>query len=140
MLNKAIKIAIDAHEGQFDKGGKPYILHPLKIMAEFKDEELMIIGVLHDVVEDSDWTIAKLKVEGFSYRVLDAVDLLTKKPGDDYFKDYLYKVCLNSDALKVKIADMEHNLDISRIEYLTLKDVERVNKYKIALPMLKGAL
>ena len=129
MLDLALKIATEAHKGQKDKGGRDYINHPLTVASLCDTEEEKIVALLHDVVEDTDVTLQNLKDYGFSSEILDAVNCITKKPGVSY-DDYLLKVKNNELARKVKIADMTHNSDISRIPNPTDKDYARVEKYK----------
>ena len=139
-LAKAISVATAAHEGQFDKGGKPYILHPLHLMNQLMfDIPLAVIAVLHDVVEDSAYTFDDLVMEGFSDRVLAALILLTHNDLDDYLQDYIPKVCSNHDAIRVKRKDLEHNSDITRLKSVQDKDLERLQKYHAAYTMLAEA-
>ena len=131
-LGIAIKIAVDAHEGQFDKAGKPYILHPLKVMhyTKSEDEEILAIAVLHDAVEDNKaitWQF--LYEKELSDRVVAGVMSLTKMPGETY-EQYKHKVKCNPDAIKVKLADLRHNSDIRRLKGVTQKDIDRVAKYQ----------
>ena len=138
-LARAISIATKAHEGQFDKGGKPYILHPLHLMSQLMfDPQLATIAVLHDVVEDSNITMDGLAIEGFSVRVLCAVDALTKKPNVNY-DDYLNDICSNYDAIRVKRKDLEHNSDITRLKGIETKDIIRMEKYHKAFVRLTEA-
>ena len=141
-LAKAIEIATTTHSGQFDKGGKPYILHPLHLMTQLMfDVELAIIAVLHDVIEDSNGkvTLNSLKDEGFSDRVLIALDLLTHKKNDDYITVYIQNISKNYDAIRVKRKDLEHNSDITRLKGLRPKDIERIAKYYEAFTLLGQA-
>ncbi len=139
-LAKAISIATLAHEGQFDKGGKPYILHPLHLMNQLMfDVQLAVIAVLHDVVEDSSYTFDDLVSEGFSDRVLAALVLLTHDDSEDYLEDYIPKICTNHDAIRVKRKDLEHNSDITRLKGVRDKDLERLRKYHAAFTMLSDA-
>ena len=130
MINRAIQIACDAHYCQFDKGGKSYILHCLEVMNLLKTdcEYLKTIAILHDTVEDSSFTITDLRSYGFPARVLMAVDLLSKKE-DQTNQEYLNAICLNRDAMLVKLADLEHNSKISRQPNLRRKDFDRLEKY-----------
>ena len=132
MLSNAIKLATNAHAGQFDKGGVPYILHPLKVMHYLKsdDEELQCIAVLHDVVEDCNVTWEDLEKEGMSVRVIHAVSLLTKIPGQSYI-EYKNGVKSNNDAIRVKLADLRHNSDIRRLKGVTEKDLARIARYNV---------
>ena len=130
-LALGIRIAVDTHDGQFDKSGQPYILHPLNLMSQLMfDVELATIAVLHDVVEDSKGkiTIEVLRELGFSSRVLIAVDLLTHKPTDSY-EEYIEKICPSYDAIRIKRKDLEHNSSITRLKGITAKDHARMDKY-----------
>ncbi len=129
LLNKAVELAHIAHDGQVDKGGQPYIGHPLRVMNNVKTNDEKIVAVLHDTIEDSDLTLEDLRVAGFSDRVIEAIDAITKLEGEKS-KDYLKRVMSNPIALKVKIADMTDNADISRIPNPTDKDRERTRIYK----------
>ena len=137
-LDRAIQIAVRAHSGQIDKGGAPYILHPLRLMFEMNTTVEQIVAVLHDVVEDSQWTLESLRDEGFSEEALAAVDCLTHKKGETY-KDFIERVRTNALARDVKIADLADNLDVSRIPELTDTDFQRVKKYQEALAWLLGS-
>jgi len=129
MLDRAIEIAKTAHEGQVDKGGHPYINHPLRVMNNLETVEEKIVAVLHDAVEDSDLQIEDLRTEGFGEEILLAIAAITKLEGEKR-KDYLKRVELNKIALRVKIADMSDNADISRIPNPTDRDKERTRIYK----------
>lgn len=142
MLARAVNIASEVHLNQFDKGGKPYILHPLHLMQQLLfDTELAVIAVLHDVIEDSNgvWTIERLRQEGFSERVLDALILLTHDSADDYLTVYIPAICTNFDAIRVKRKDLEHNSSVTRLKGLREKDFKRLEKYCIAFKMLGDA-
>ncbi|MEA5418722.1 GTP pyrophosphokinase [Spirulina sp. CCNP1310] len=139
LLNVAIALAHQAHQGQMDKGGHPYIGHPLRVMAAMGDEEAKIVAVLHDAIEDSDLSLADLTAAGFPAVITQALDALTKRAGEAY-EDYLQRVMANPLALRVKIADMEDNCDLSRIAQPTAKDYARLAKYQGILPRLKAAL
>jgi len=134
-LGKAISIAAQAHEGQSDKADAPYILHPLRVMMRMTTEAERITAVLHDVIEDTDWTIECLRREGFHAEILDALDCLTKQENEEYGK-FIERVTLNPLAVKVKMADLEDNLDVSRLKNVTEADTKRLEKYKQALLML----
>lgn len=139
-LSHAILLASKAHAGQFDKGGKPYILHPLHLMSQLLfDTELATIAVLHDTIEDSSLTIKKLRAIGFSNRVLEALDLLTHKTHQDYLLDYIPAIATNIDAIRVKRKDLEHNSDITRLRSLREKDFARLEKYSRAFHYLTRA-
>ena len=127
-LEDAIQIAAQAHKGQSDKAGAPYILHPLRMMMRLKTEAEMITAILHDVVEDTDWTIEKLREKGFSEEVLEAVECVTNREGESY-EQFIERAGKNPIARQVKIADLEDNMNIQRIGEISLKDLERLKKY-----------
>lgn len=133
-LSRMLLLATNRHDGQFDKGGNPYILHPLKVMHYLKtdDEELMCIAIGHDLVEDTfkcaEDGIASLRHYGMSERVISGILALTKKP-DESFEDYKARVKANPDAVKVKMADLRHNSDIRRLKGVRAKDIERIERY-----------
>lgn len=141
MLGTAIALAARIHESQKDKGGKPYILHPLRLMMRLRcdDEELMSIAVLHDVVEDSEVTISDLTDMGFSKRVTDALFLLTHVKGDSY-EAYIRKIGTSRDATLVKLEDLRDNSDITRLKGLTEKDHARLMKYNKSFVYLMGVM
>ncbi len=139
MLNKAIELAHIAHKGQLDKGGNPYINHPLRVMNNVETIEEKIVAVLHDVVEDSEVTLEDLRIAEFSDRIIAAVNAITKVEGEKR-EDYLQRVMGNPIALRVKIADMTDNADISRIPNPTKRDRERIRIYKKTLLKLKKNL
>ncbi len=136
--NKTLEFVKKAFEGKTDKGGKPYIEHLLFVANKMKSEEEKIVGLLHDIVEDIEGiTLETLKQMGYSENIVKAVDAMTKRKGEDY-EEYLKRVKQNPIARKVKLADLEHNMDLSRIENPTEKDYERIEKkYKKALKILK---
>jgi (p)ppGpp synthase/HD superfamily hydrolase len=137
MLGKAIALAAKVHETQKDRGGKAYILHPLRMMMRLRteDEELMAIAVLHDTVEDGDIDLQYLRTVGFSERVIAAVDALTKREGEDY-DDFIRRAALNPDAKVVKREDLRDNSDITRLKGLRQKDFVRLEKYSRAFVYL----
>lgn len=128
-LSKAIEIATQAHQGQVDKAGKPYISHPLAVMGLVERESEKIVAVLHDVVEDTPITLTNLAAEGFSPECVAAVDAITKRDGEP-LENCLERVKSNPIAIKVKLADLTHNMDLSRIAALTAKDFARIERYK----------
>ena len=137
MLDKAIQCAVKAHAGQKDKAGAPYILHPLRIMMKMDSQAGMIAAMLHDVVEDSSVTLADLRAEGFSEEVIAAVDHLTRREGEAY-EIFINRLRHNPLAVKVKLADLEDNMDIRRIEYVTEHDIDRLQKYQTAREKLSA--
>lgn len=130
LLGKVLVLATNAHAGQFDRGGTPYIMHPLKVMHYLKsdDEELQCVALLHDVIEDTKTTWQDLRDIGCTERVLEAVSALTKMPGQSY-DEYKERVFANEDAMRVKTADLRHNTDIRRLKGVTQKDIDRIAKY-----------
>ena len=137
LLILAIDIATQAHTGQLDKAGKPYISHPLTVMAKMDTLESKIVAVLHDVIEDSDVTIADLVEQGFPSLITEAIAAITKLDGELY-ENYILRVKSNAIALQVKIADMKHNMDLSRIANPTEKDFQRLAKYQNVLQQLEA--
>ena len=137
-LERAIAIAARAHEGQVDKAGAPYILHPLRMMLAVDTPDARMAAVLHDVVEDTDVTIEQMRAEGFPPEVLHAVEALTKRPEEeDDYEAFIRRVAPNPLAREVKLADLRDNCDLSRIARLTEKDLARVEKYKRAIQYLE---
>jgi (p)ppGpp synthase/HD superfamily hydrolase len=136
-LDKALQIAIKVHQHQKDRHGKYYILHPIRVMIRVDSEEEQIVAILHDVVEDSEWSIEMLRKEGFSENILEAIDCLTKKDGEDYM-DYINRNRENHIARQVKIADLEDNMDMRRIQNFSNADVIRMKKYQTAWRYLKN--
>lgn len=137
-LDLAMKIAMKAHEKQEDKAGFPYVLHPLHLMNQFETEDMKILAVLHDVVEDSSYTLRALAI-AFPAYLIEALDNLTKRKNEDYF-EYLDRVRTNpwrAMTIPIKIADLKHNSDISRLLFITEKDIQRMEKYKKALDILE---
>jgi (p)ppGpp synthase/HD superfamily hydrolase len=136
-LEKAIDTSLYAHRGQFDKAGKPYVSHPIYLACKMRTEEEKIVALLHDVVEDTDVTLEDLEQEGFAKDIITAIKAITKEDGEDYF-DYIKRVKKNLLATKVKIEDLKHNMDITRIKEPKEKDFERLEKYKKAMEILMG--
>jgi (p)ppGpp synthase/HD superfamily hydrolase len=127
-LGKAIAIAAQAHQDQYDKAGAPYILHPLRMMLRMSSETEMMAAILHDVVEDTDWTLDQLRQAGFSEEVVQAVACLTHRSHETY-DEFIARVHTNAIASKVKLADLEDNMDMRRLCTLTGKDTERLHQY-----------
>ncbi|KGU85886.1 HD domain-containing protein [Pseudomonas mediterranea] len=136
-LEKAIAISARAHEGQTDKGGSPYILHPLKVMLRLAHHDERIVAVLHDVVEDTRVTLADLRNEGFSEAVLAAIDSLTKREGETY-QAFIERAGRDPLARRVKLADLAENSDLSRLDRPSQNDLERVEKYRKAAEYLSA--
>ena len=137
-LEDAVSIAALAHRGQKEKAGAPYLLHPLRMMLRMKSEAAMMAAVLHDVVEDTDWTLERLREKGFPEEVLQAVECLTHNEGESY-DEFIERVRKNHIAQEVKIADLEDNMNIQRINEMGAKDLERLGKYHRAWCVLTKA-
>jgi (p)ppGpp synthase/HD superfamily hydrolase len=138
ILQKAIQIATEAHKGQLDKSGKEYIGHPLRVMEMGKTQEEKIVGVLHDVVEDTPWTFEMLEAEGFAPEIIAALRCVTKTSENENYDDFIERVKKNPLAVTVKINDLTDNMDIRRLPYLSDKDVKRLKKYLKAYKRLTG--
>ena len=128
LLEKAIGIAVEAHRGQRDRYGLPYILHPVRVMCRLESTAGKIVGILHDVVEDTDWTFKDLEKEGFPAAIIEALDSVTKREGEAY-EDFVKRSASNPLGRKVKIADLEDNMDVRRLLLVTDKDTARLQKY-----------
>jgi (p)ppGpp synthase/HD superfamily hydrolase len=139
-LERAIQIATEAHRGQVDKAGNDYILHPLRVMELGNSLEEKIVGILHDVVEDTDWTFERLADEGFSPTVLDALRCVTKLSEDEPYDHFISRVQANPLAIAVKLNDLSDNMDIRRLKTLTEKDFIRLQKYHKAYWRLKEGM
>lgn len=139
MLSKAIEIANRAHAGQTDKGGKPYILHPITVMMSCEKDDEKICAILHDVVEDTPITFDELKKEGFSDEIVAALDCLTRRT-DESYGAFIDRVITNPLACKVKLADLIDNMDLSRLKNPTQEDQDRVKKYRLAADRISDVL
>ena len=128
-LEDAINLATKHHEGQFDKGGKPYIGHPMRVMEKMMLKDEKIVAVLHDIVEDTSITLQDLKDLGYNSLIVDAIDCLTKRDGESYDK-FVERTITDTMASYVKLADLEDNMDLSRLKTVTEKDRARLKKYK----------
>lgn len=127
-LQKAIEIAVAAHASQRERNGDPYILHPLRVMGRIADTAGRIVAVLHDVLEDTEITAQQLKDAGFSDTVLTAVDCLTRRPGEPY-DEFVQRAACNPLARRVKLADLEDNMDLRRLPAVLPKDADRMTRY-----------
>lgn len=140
MLGKAIEIATNQHSDQYDKGGKPYILHCLHVMNNVGDDpERMTAAVLHDLIEDTSWELSDLKLAGFSDHIVYVVDLLTHQRGMSR-EEYIERITEDMDAMVIKIADLKHNMDLSRLPVVGQKDIERRKQYEKDLVKLQAAV
>ena len=132
---KALKLCFEAHKNQVDKAGLPYVFHPFHLAEQMKDEASTVTALLHDVVEDTDYTLADLRVMGFSAEVLSALALLTHDDAVPYL-EYIRQLSRNPIARAVKLADLAHNSDLSRLEQITDADRKRAEKYQEAIRLL----
>lgn len=131
----ALKLCFEAHKNQTDKSGMPYVFHPFHLAEQMKDEDTTIAALLHDVVEDTDYTIADLEQMGFPTNVLEALELLTHNDDTPYM-EYVAKIKDNPIAKAVKLADLEHNSDLSRLDTVDEKALKRKEKYSQAIRLL----
>ena len=137
MTRKAMKIAYAAHAGQADKTGVPYIYHPIHLAESMTEEKAVITALLHDVVEDTDITIDDLAREGFHADILTALTLLTHNPAEEYM-DYISRLSTCPLARKVKLADLRHNSDVTRLDAIDEKTARRLEKYRRAIQLLEA--
>lgn len=135
MTKKAIRLIFRAHAGQTDKCGLPYVCHPLHVAESMEDEVTCTAALLHDVVEDTDVTFEDLAEMGFTPEVLRIIRLLTHDPEVPYM-DYVRRIKEDPQAAKVKLSDLRHNCDLTRIDHVAQRDLDRVKKYKAAMELL----
>ena len=135
-LEHAIALAAKAHEGQVDKAGAPYVLHPLRVMLRLSTTEERVTAVLHDVVEDCEWTLDRLREEGFSEVVIEAVDSVTRRP-DESYETFILRAAANPIGRRVQLADLCDNSDVTRIPHPTERDYERIAKYRKAIALIE---
>ena len=136
-LECAISVAAKAHEGQVDKAAAPYILHPLRVMLSLNTTEEKIVGVLHDVLEDTQILMSDLRALGFSEVILSALESVTRNPGETY-ENFVLRAASNPIGKRVKLADLIDNSDLSRISKPTPKDYERLEKYRHAIEIINA--
>ena len=129
LLAKAIEMALKAHEGQVDKSGMPYAGHVMRVMQAGRTHDEKIVGVLHDLVEDTHWTFDMLLEEGFPPHIVDALRCVTKISEDEPYEEFIKRVKTNPLAVAVKINDLTDNMDIRRLATITEADVQRLRKY-----------
>jgi (p)ppGpp synthase/HD superfamily hydrolase len=129
LLAKAIEIALEAHKGATDKAGMPYAGHIMRVMQAGRTNDEKIVGVLHDIVEDTDWTFDMLLEEGFLPHIVDALRCVTKLHDDEPYEEFIQRVKSNPLAVAVKINDLTDNMDIRRLATITEADVQRLRKY-----------
>ena len=135
-LEDAIALAVEAHRGQRDKSGKAYILHPLRVMMRLETDTERMVAILHDVVEDTPWTLERLRGLGYPEEVLSALDCLTKREGETY-EAFIERVLPHPLARRVKRADLEDNMDVRRLLAFTPRDAERLARYRAAWARLQ---
>jgi len=135
MTKKAPKLCFEAHKEQTDKSGLPYVFHPFHLAEQMETEETTIVALLHDVVEDTDYTIEDLTKAGFNKTITDAITLMTHADNVDYM-DYVRGIKENPIAKAVKLADLTHNSDLTRLDVVDEKALRRVEKYKQAIALL----
>lgn len=136
-LEDAIALAVEAHRGQREKAGQPYILHALRVMFRVDTEAERIVAVLHDVVEDTGRTFDDLRAMGYSEEILAALDCVTKREGEPY-EQFVERAAANPIAHRVKLADLEDNMDVRRLVTVGERDTQRLAKYVAAYRRLKG--
>ena len=136
LTKKSLYISYNAHKNQVDKSGMPYVFHPFHLAEQMDDEYSVCVALLHDVVEDTDITIEDLRVEGFPKEIINAIEMMTHNDSVPYL-DYVKIIKNNPIARKVKLADLKHNSDLSRLDKIDDKALERVEKYKKAIGILQ---
>ena len=133
---KALKLCFEAHKEQTDKSGMPYVFHPFHLAEQMKTEETTVVALLHDVIEDTDYTLEDLKKMGFSDAVIYAIELMTHDDGSEYM-DYVRRIKSNSIAKAVKLADLRHNSDLSRLDKVDASALKHREKYLKAMEILE---
>ena len=133
---RAMKLCFEAHKDQTDKGGLPYVFHPFYVAEQMTNEDTTVVALLHDVVEDTDYTLADLRTMGFKEQVIEALALMTHDKSVPYL-DYVRHLSKNPIARAVKLADLRHNSDLTRLDTVSAKDEQRVQKYKEAMAILE---
>lgn len=136
MTKIALKLCFEAHKNQIDKSGMPYVFHPFHLAEQMTDEKTTVVALLHDVIEDTEYTLNDLKDKGFTDDVLSAIALMTHADGVPYM-EYVALIKTNPIAKTVKLADLRHNSDMSRLDIVTACDRERAEKYKKAIELLE---
>ena len=136
LTKKAINLIYEKHNGQVDKAGLPYVLHPVHVAESMDDELSTTVALLHDIVEDTDMTFEELLKEGFPLEVVETLKYLTHEDNVDYY-EYIKNISTNAVATKVKLSDLKHNSDLSRLDVVTERDIDRANKYKSCIEYLE---
>ena len=137
LTKQALKLCFEAHRDQIDKSGMPYVFHPFHLAEQMDTEESTIVALLHDIVEDTNYTLQDLKALGFPSNVIDALALMTHDPRVPYM-EYVKGISANPLATKVKLADLRHNSDLSRLDSVDEKALSRVKKYAAAIELLES--
>ena len=137
MTKKALRLCFDLHREQVDKSGLPYVFHPFHLAEQMDTEETVTVALLHDSLEDTEITLEELEAMGFPQSVLEALALMTHREEDPYL-DYVAKIRENPLARQVKLADLRHNSDLSRLDFVDEKALERAEKYRSAIALLEG--
>ncbi|MBQ4558628.1 MAG: bifunctional (p)ppGpp synthetase/guanosine-3',5'-bis(diphosphate) 3'-pyrophosphohydrolase [Clostridia bacterium] len=138
MINKALRLCFDAHINQVDKSGVPYVFHPIHLAEQMDDEISIICALLHDVVEDTKYTFEDIRNLGFSEDVIDILKLLTHDKDTPYL-EYVKQITTNKIALKIKLADIKHNSDLTRLEEVNDQILDKIKVYKQALDILTNS-
>ena len=133
---KALRLCFEAHKNQIDKSGMPYVFHPFHLAEQMKDEQTTIVALLHDVIEDTDYTFDDLKTIGFDDVIIDALKLMTHDESVPYMA-YVTEIKTNPIARAVKLADLQHNSDLSRLDVIDERALERKDKYIEAIKLLE---
>ena len=136
MTKKALMLCFEAHKEQLDKSGMPYVFHPFHLAEQMPDEDCTVVALLHDVMEDTEYGVEDLRALGFSEAVLTALMLMTHEDDTPYL-DYVAALKSNPIARTVKLADLKHNSDLTRLSVVTDKDLQRAEKYKKAIQLLE---
>ena len=137
LTKQALKLCFEAHNEQIDKSGMPYVFHPFHLAEQMTDEAKTVVALLHDVVEDTELTFEDLEKQGFGEEIISALKLLTHNDDTPYM-DYVAKIKTNKIATAVKLADLKHNSDLSRLSVIDEKALERKAKYEKAIKFLEG--
>lgn len=133
---KALRLCFEAHKNQVDKSGMPYVFHPFHLAEQMKDEETTIVALLHDVIEDTDYTFDDLKSIGFDDVIINALKLMTHDESVPYM-EYVTEIKTNAIARAVKLADLQHNSDLSRLDVIDERALKRKEKYTEAIKLLE---
>lgn len=136
LTKQALKLCFNAHKDQIDKTGLPYVFHPFYLATQMEDEYTKVIALLHDVIEDTSYTLLDLKNMGYPKEIIDALECLTHQKNIPYI-DYIQKIKTNSYATIVKLADLKHNSDLNRLDIINDNDLQRYEKYQQAIKILE---